>query len=403
MTVNKLLSTPAHGSFVDDWDQPLNANFVNIDKAFGNYTTLNTTGLSGTIALTASMCVPLGFVMTGTPSGSIVYTTPAGVGGLWPIRNQATLGASITIGFASASGGSTVNIPAATNIAVSATGDSAGMVDIDTGAGSAAGSNTQIQVNVLGTLGGYSTFTFDGTTFHTPQLTVDGNAIIGSGAGSTLRINGTAIATPNGFNFNTGAFQMNAGGMLGIGTAPTAALLTIGGLLNITSGGLKWGNGLTQTTSQVLQISTTGTTASSTVAGIYNTTTGVAPTTAGGAAVAALAKSFTPQSSSSTLEIEIVVKGTTGGGGNDCFWLCLFRGSTLVDFAPWELFPGTGQMDTITLKTWLASPGTSAQAFTVRIGSNGGNAFYVNSTNNGTIIDQAGLTSWISIKELLAG
>lgn len=247
-TTNKLLFTPAHGADVDTWDVPVNANWQGLDQALGGYTTLNANGLSGTVALTTSQIVPLGFIVTGTPSGNLNYQVPSGKGGLWLVRNLATLGTSITLGFSSASGGSTVNIPSGKNLAISADGTSNGMADIDTVPTSVAGgSNSQIQVNIAGVLGGYAGFTFDGSAFHTPQLTVDGNAIFGSGIGSTVTINGTAISAPNGFNFNAGAFQMNAGGMIGVGTASTAALMTIGGLLAITSGGVKYPDGNTQT------------------------------------------------------------------------------------------------------------------------------------------------------------
>jgi hypothetical protein len=266
--------------------------------------------LSGTIALTTSQAIPLGFIVMGTPAGNLTYQTPAGVGGVWLVRNRATLGTSITLGFASASGGSAVTIPSGSNLAISADGTSNGMADIVTVPTSVAGgSNTQIQVNVAGVLGGYAGFTFDGATFHTPELTVDGNAIFGTGSGSTLTINGTAISAPNGFNFNTGAFQMNAGGMLGIGTAPTAALLTVGGQVKITAGGVNWPNSLVQTTSQVLQYVTTPVSTASNLTGTYATASGVAPTAAGGTPIAGLAESFTPKIVGSLLEIEIVVKG----------------------------------------------------------------------------------------------
>lgn len=363
-TTNKQLYTPAHNADIDTWDVPVNANWNGLDQALGTYTTLNATGLSGTVALTTSQTIPLGFIVTGTPSGNLTYTTPAGVGGLWLVRNQATLGASITLGFASASGGSTVNIPSGKNIPVSADGTANGMVDIDTVAPTPGGSNTQVQVNIAGVLGGYAGFTFDGATLAVPSI--------------------------------------HAATNVGIGTAPAAAPLTVDGLVNITSSGLKWPNGLTQTTSQVLQTVTTAITAASNVTGTYATTTGAAPTTAGGAAITGLATSFTPMITGSLLEIEVIIKGIALTGTDD-FLLCLFRGSTLVDFAPTFVFNGVGQMSTLTLKTWLTSPGTSALAFTVRIGSNSGNTFSVNSTNNGAALAQSGISSWISIKELLAG
>lgn len=402
-TPNKFLFTPAHNADIGFWDQPVNANWQGLDQALGTYTTLNANGLNGTIALTTSQVLPLGFIITGTPSGPINYQVPAGVGGVWLTRNRATLGASVTIGFSSASGGGTVTIPAGINLPISADGTANGMTNIDTLPTTAAGgSNNQIQVNIAGAIGAYAGFTFDGSTQHVPNISVDGNAIFGTGAGSTLTINGTAISAPNGFNFNAGAFQMNAGGMLGIGTAPTAALLTIGGAMAITSGSMRWPNGTTQTTAEILQIVTTGVTSPATITGIYPTGTGAAPTFAGGAPIGTMNTTFTPTSNSSTLEIEIIIKGTALGTVEQ-YVLALFNGSALVDFSAELLNSGGAIIGGITLKTWLPSPGISAQNFTVRLGSNSGAPFGMNQTNNGAAITQLGWISWISIKELMAG
>lgn len=402
VTTNKLLFTPAHGADVDTWDVPANANWSGLDQALGGYTTLNAQGLSGTVALTTSQIIPLGFIVTGTPSGNLNYQVPAGKGGLWLVRNRATLGASITLGFSSASGGSTVNIPSATNIAISADGAASGMVDIDTGTGGAAGSNSQIQVNVLGALGTYAGFTMDGTTFHTPQLTVDGNAIFGAGAGagSTITINGTAIAAPNGFSFNAGQFQMNAGGMLGIGTVPTAALLTIGGLLAISSGGVLFPDNKTITSGyqgQTLQIARTPVTTNGTFVGTYSTATGAQPTAAGG--VALYSQAITLLSSTSVLEIEATVKGTPSAG--DAFIIALFDGSAFIDMTFEVVVSATGSLNQLYLKTWVASPGAGARTYNLRIGANAGASWALNSTNNGaSFTPQAGSISWISIKEI---
>jgi hypothetical protein len=133
VTPNKNLFTPAHGSDVNTWDVPLNANANNLDQALGTYTILNTTGLRGAIPLTSSQTTPLGFIVTGTPAGPIEYQTPAGVGGIWLVRNAAAVGGSITLGFSSLSGGSAVNIPARQNLAISADGTANGMANIITG------------------------------------------------------------------------------------------------------------------------------------------------------------------------------------------------------------------------------------------------------------------------------
>lgn len=146
-------------------------------------------------------------------------------------------------------------------------------------------------------------------------------------------------------------------------------------------------------------LSTISTTATVTLTGTYATTTGAAPTTGGGTAIAALAKTFTPASASSTLEIEVIVKGTTGV--TDEYFLALFDGTTLVDVQPFLATVGGGVMQAIQLRTWYASPGITARSFTVRIGSNSGSSWFLNQTNNGIggTVAQSGASSWIAIKE----
>lgn len=403
VTSNKALFTPAHNADPGTWDVPVNANWNNIDQALGTYTPLNVTSQSGVVALTVSQSVPLGFIISGNLTANVVYQTPAAAGGFWCVRSNVPT-SSFGVYFASASGGNSVLIPAGENVIVSATGTAAGMAVGQNIASGAAGSNTQVQYNSNGVLAGALGFTFDGTTLSVPGFNNTGNTNLGSGAGSTTTINGTNISTPNGFNFNAGQFQMNAGGMLGIGTAPTAALLTLGGALAITTGGTTWPNGTVQTTAEVIQIATTGVTATPAITGTYATGTGAAPTAAGGAPITAMATTFTPKSLGSILEIEVIVKGTSFNGSGAETVLALFNGSTLVDFAANLIQGGGAFVNTLTLKTWLASPGVSAQSFTVRLGTNDGSAFGLNQTNNGGgAIPQAGWTSWISIKELQGG
>ncbi len=404
-TTNKLLYTPAHNADIDTWDVPVNANWVGLDQALGNYTVLNANGLSGTVALTTSQIIPLGFIVTGTPAGNLNYQVPVTRGGLWLVRNQATLGASITLGFSSASGGGTVNIPSGKNLAISADGTANGMADIDTGTGSPGGSNTQIQINVLGALGAYPTFTFDGATFSTPSLNVNGNATLGSGPGSTLTIEGTAIAMPNGFDFNAGQFQMNPAGDIGIGTAPTAALVTVGGQVSVTAGGYKFPDASVSTTAngKVLQLVTVpvnSTTSSATFTGTY-ALNGTAPTTGTGVHVTPFDLTFTPQSPTSTLEIEIILKGIIGAP--DFFTVALFNNTTLIDFA--TLSVGGGALDAIqtyALKTWLAPGATTAIPLKVYVGAVGGSAFYLNNFGAGSS-PQPGMISWLSVKEIQPG
>lgn len=353
-TTNKQLFTPAHGSDVDSWDVPVNFNWTQLDAALGTYTTLNANGLSGTVALTTSMTAPLGFIVTGTPAGSLTYTTPAGVGGFWVVRNRATLGASITLGFASASGGSTVNVPASTNVAISADGTVNGMGFIDTRAPTPGGSNTQVQVNVNGALGGYAGFTFDGTILTVPTIDVTDIAISGTG------------------------------------TAVTQASLDDSTKLATTQ----------YADNNLIQIVTTGVTAASDYTGTYSTQSGAAPTTAGGTKISVFDTTFTPKNSGSILEISVSLKGTPQG--TDCFMVALFDGTSLIDAAQFFIFNGPGQNALLSFTTEYPSPGTSARSLTVRIGANSSTPFSLNKVNTGSGYGaQSGLTSSFTIKEIL--
>lgn len=247
-TPNKALFTPAHGADVNTWDVPMNANFTNADLAFGGATTLNANGISGTQALNVSQYTPLGFIVSGTPAGNVNYQVPSGVGGLWIVRNR-TSGASITVGFSSAAGGSVVNIPQGTNVPITSDGSSLGMVAGLTATGAAAGSSQQVQFNTLGNLDASPNLTWDGLTFKATGLNINGNAVIGAGSGSTLTINGTAVSTPNGLNFNSGQIQFGSSGGVGIGIAPGASLLTVGGVVQSTTGGFTFPDASVQTTS----------------------------------------------------------------------------------------------------------------------------------------------------------
>lgn len=408
-TVNKFLYTPAHGADVDSWDVPVNANWAGLDRALGNYTTLNANGLSGVIPLNSSQTIPLGFIVTGTPAGSIVYQTPAAVGGLWLVRNAATLGASITLGFASASGGSTVNIPAGKNLAISADGTANGMADIDTVPTAAAGgSDKQVQVNALGILAGYPGFTFDGTTMHVPGISVDGNSVFGSGAGSTMTINGTAIAVPNGFNFNTGQFQMNAAGDIGIGTAPTTALVTVGGQVSVTAGGYKFPDGTIATTAngKVLQLVTVPVNSGVSAAAFTGTypLAGTAPTTAAGVHVTPFDLTFTPVSATSILEIEVVLKGTMSGPGSPFCTVALFNTAALIDYQCLAVGGGAlNGIQTYSLKTWFSPGETTALPLKVYMGTTGGDTFQLNSYGVSGGLAQPGMISWLSVKEIQPG
>lgn len=109
-TTNKDLALPAYNSA--SWDVPLNANFTDIDDAFGGKTIKNPTGVSGTVTLTATEYTPpiliIGTSISGTATltANVNYQIPSGVGGFWYVYNNTT--GSFTVTFSSAGGGTSV-------------------------------------------------------------------------------------------------------------------------------------------------------------------------------------------------------------------------------------------------------------------------------------------------------
>lgn len=120
-TTNKHIERPANGDDVDTWDVPVNADWTIIDTAFGDVTTINVVAAAGTTALTVAQYRPPMIVLSGLLTANVNYQFPAGVGGLWTIRNSTT--GAFTVTFSSVGAGTTVVVTqgARTNILCDAT------------------------------------------------------------------------------------------------------------------------------------------------------------------------------------------------------------------------------------------------------------------------------------------
>jgi hypothetical protein len=98
-TTNKSIEQPSAGSYNNDWNLPVNADWAIIDAAFGGTTSISVTGVtSGTYALSLSQYQPPNLEFTGTLSGNLVYVVPSGVGGIWTVNNATTGSFTISIG-----------------------------------------------------------------------------------------------------------------------------------------------------------------------------------------------------------------------------------------------------------------------------------------------------------------
>lgn len=104
-TTNKNIEKPASGSFNNAWAAPVNADWDDIDNAFGGHTTIDVTGVPpGVYQLSLAQCQPPNITIFGTATGNITYVLPAGVGGIWTIFNNVP--GSPNIGFGVSGGNS---------------------------------------------------------------------------------------------------------------------------------------------------------------------------------------------------------------------------------------------------------------------------------------------------------
>lgn len=117
-TTNKSLEKPANGEYVDSWNVPLNADMNIIDAALGSVTNLNAT--SGSANLSNTAYANLALNITGAMSADVVYTIPNGVGGFWVVRNATTdaSGGPWTITIQSGGGGTNVTALRGKNIMI---------------------------------------------------------------------------------------------------------------------------------------------------------------------------------------------------------------------------------------------------------------------------------------------
>lgn len=114
-STNKYLEEPGTNDYVNSWGPVLNTNFSRIDAAFGAITTINLTGVSGTLNLTNAYPIPTSppysyiaptIILANTPSGNVIITVPSGIGGVWNVI--AAFGGSYTVTFSSGGGGTSV-------------------------------------------------------------------------------------------------------------------------------------------------------------------------------------------------------------------------------------------------------------------------------------------------------
>lgn len=106
-TTNKSIEKPASGDYNNAWAAPVNADWDDVDAALGGVAVINVTGVGGpTIALVIAQYRPPNIEFVGAMGADLTYDLPAGVGGVWSIRNATSGGHALSIG--SVGGGSLV-------------------------------------------------------------------------------------------------------------------------------------------------------------------------------------------------------------------------------------------------------------------------------------------------------
>lgn len=232
-TSNKFIEQPGNGDYANTWNVPVNANWGYIDTALGGSTLLNATSVSGNVTLTTNQYRPLSIIISGTPSGSITYRIPSGVGGQWTVTNNAPN--TYAIYFQSLAGGSAIQVASGYTTIISCDGSASGMRYSNSVPSTASGSNTYVQLNVGGYLGAYANFTYDGTTLLVPNVTASGNV-----AGTW---NGVAVGATKG---GTGQSTYTTGDILYASATNTLSKLGAGSngyVLTMAGGVPTWASG----------------------------------------------------------------------------------------------------------------------------------------------------------------
>ena len=159
-TTNKSIEKPANGDYVNTWSTPVNSDFDIIDASLGGTTTINATGASGTVTLSASQYRPPTIIITGTLTANVTYRVPSGIGGQWVVFNNTSGAFSITVD--SGGGGTSVGVPQGQKVLVYSDGTNVAL-GVTVTAATAGGSSGQVQFNSGGALTGSTNLTFNGT------------------------------------------------------------------------------------------------------------------------------------------------------------------------------------------------------------------------------------------------
>lgn len=221
-TANKYIEQPTYNQYNADptgWTTPINNNWGKIDAALGSVQSLNLGGAgAATVTLTntypivayptpgPASYIPFILNVTGALTGNCIIRIPSGVGGSWVVINASSGAYTVTVD--NAAGGTSVLCRQGFRTSIYSDGTNIGICDDQFLPG---GSNTQIQFNNSGSLGGSPKMTFDGTTTTIDALAVTTDITVGddiTAAGTVADSIGDVRVIPA--NPKTGAYALLA-------------------------------------------------------------------------------------------------------------------------------------------------------------------------------------------------
>jgi hypothetical protein len=212
ITTNKSLTEPAIGD--TGWGVTTNTNLTILDTALGGNTTLNATGASGTVTLSAAQYQSLYFIVTGTLTANVTYSLPSGVGGQWVVYNGSS--GSFTVTFASAGGGTSYAVPQGIRTLIVSDG-----------------TNVSLSINNIGTVSGTVGVSNGGTG----QTSLPSqNVLIGNGTYGVLSVapsTANNVLTSNGTSWSSASLASQFAST----TGATGSITMPGGVI------MKWGSG----------------------------------------------------------------------------------------------------------------------------------------------------------------
>jgi hypothetical protein len=245
-TTNKYIVQPNYNDYAGDptgWTDPINVNWGKIDAAFGTVQNFNLGSLGAiTITLTneypivayptpgPASYIPFILNITGAMTGNCIIRIPSTVCGSWVVINGSTGNYTVTVD--NAGGGTSVLCRQGFRTSIYSDGTNIGICDDQFLPG---GSNTQIQFNNSGALGGSSKMTFDGTTTTIDTLAVTNGATVGGaivGASTVSDSIGNVRTIPQ--NSKTAAYALlasDAGKFISIttgGVTINTSIFTVG-------------------------------------------------------------------------------------------------------------------------------------------------------------------------------